>query len=108
MLEQMTEEISEWPRRGSGERIARPRCRHCEQRRCESRSATTRSRDWPRGNVASRGGTRLTASRPRVQFPASRRKTLFGETPNTTREDAYAPQTPRHCHHFGYFFWHLL
>ena len=32
-------------------------------------------------------------TRPRVQFPASRRKTLFGETPNTTREDAYAPQT---------------
>jgi hypothetical protein len=27
-----------------------------------------------------------------VQFPASRRKTLFGETPNTTRGDAYAPQ----------------
>jgi hypothetical protein len=27
-----------------------------------------------------------------VQFPASRRKTLFGETPNTTREDAYAPR----------------
>ena len=24
---------------------------------------------------------------------ASRRKTLFGETPNTTRGDAYAPQT---------------
>ena len=32
-------------------------------------------------------------TRPRVQFPASRRKTLFGETPNTTRGDAYAPQT---------------
>jgi hypothetical protein len=32
-------------------------------------------------------------TRPRVQFPASRRKTLFGETPNTTREDAYAPRT---------------
>ena len=30
----------------------------------------------------------------RVQFPASRRKTLFGETPNNTRGDAYAPQTP--------------
>ena len=28
-----------------------------------------------------------------MQFPASRRKTLFGETPNTTRGDAYAPQT---------------
>jgi IS30 family transposase len=27
-----------------------------------------------------------------VQFPASRRKTLFGETPNTTRGDAYAPR----------------
>jgi hypothetical protein len=32
-------------------------------------------------------------TRPRVQFPASRQETLFGETPNTTREDAYAPQT---------------
>ena len=48
-------------------------------------------------------------TRPRVQFPASRRKgllgeplrqplehlgkTVFGETPNTTREDAYAPRT---------------
>ena len=31
-------------------------------------------------------------TRPRVHFPASRRKTLFGETPNTTRGDAYAPQ----------------
>ena len=41
-------------------------------------------------------------TRPRVQFPASRRKTLFGEAPNTTRRDAYAPQTARHCHHFGY------
>ena len=30
-----------------------------------------------------------------MRFPASRRKTLFGETPNTTREDAYAPQTLR-------------
>jgi hypothetical protein len=30
-----------------------------------------------------------------MQFPASRRKTLFGETPNTTREDVYAPQTYR-------------
>jgi len=28
-----------------------------------------------------------------VQFPTSRRKTVFGETPNTTRGDAYAPQT---------------
>jgi hypothetical protein len=28
-----------------------------------------------------------------VQFPAARRKTLFGETPNTTRGGAYAPQT---------------
>ena len=63
----MPEEISKWPRRGSGER-----------------------------------------TRPRVQFPASRRKTLFGETPNNTRGDAYAPQTPRHCHHFGNFFWVLL
>jgi hypothetical protein len=34
-------------------------------------------------------------TRPRVQFPASRRKNLFGETPNTTRGDAYAPQTHR-------------
>jgi hypothetical protein len=32
-------------------------------------------------------------TRPRVQFPASRRKTVFGETPNTTRGHAYAPQT---------------
>jgi hypothetical protein len=32
-------------------------------------------------------------TRPRVQFPASRRKTLFGETPKTTGGDAYAPQT---------------
>jgi hypothetical protein len=30
-----------------------------------------------------------------VQFPASRRKTLFGETPNTTCGDAYAPQILR-------------
>ena len=35
----------------------------------------------------------------RVQFPASRRKTLFGETSNTRREDAYAPQTPRRSPH---------
>jgi hypothetical protein len=61
----------------SGERIARPRCR----------------------------GTRLTAARPRVQFPASRRKTLFGEhseprcgnvpltrTPNTTRGTRMLPR----------------
>jgi hypothetical protein len=34
-------------------------------------------------------------TRPRVQFPASRRKTLFGETPNNTRGDAYAPQSYR-------------
>ena len=34
-------------------------------------------------------------TRPRVHFPASRRKTLFGETPNTTREDAYAPRSFR-------------
>ena len=34
-------------------------------------------------------------TRPRVPFPASRRKTLFGETPNTTRGDAYAPQIGR-------------
>ena len=34
-------------------------------------------------------------TRPRVQFPASRRKTLVGETPNTTRGDAYAPGTTR-------------
>jgi len=47
-------------------------------------------------------------TRPRVQFPASRRQTLFGVTPNTTRGDAYAPQTPRHCHHFGNLFRHLL
>jgi hypothetical protein len=36
-------------------------------------------------------------TRPRVQFPASRRKTLFGETPNITRgtlRDAYAPHEP--------------
>jgi hypothetical protein len=32
-----------------------------------------------------------------VQFPASRRKTLFGETPNTTRGDAYAPRNLRRC-----------
>jgi len=25
-------------------------------------------------------------------------ETLWGETPNTTREDAYAPQTPRQRH----------
>jgi hypothetical protein len=31
-------------------------------------------------------------TRPRVPFPASRRKTLFGGTPNTTREDACTPQ----------------
>ena len=36
-------------------------------------------------------------TRPRPALPAaagaSRRKTLFGETPNNTRGDAYAPQT---------------
>jgi hypothetical protein len=47
-------------------------------------------------------------TRPRVQFPASRRKNLFGETPNTTRGDAYAPQTSRRSHHFGNFFRHFL
>jgi hypothetical protein len=35
-------------------------------------------------------------TRPRVQFPASRRKTLFGETPNTTRGDAYAKPRMRY------------
>jgi hypothetical protein len=30
-------------------------------------------------------------TRPRVQFPASRRKTLFGETPNTTRGTRMLP-----------------
>ncbi len=34
-------------------------------------------------------------TRPRVQFPASRRKTLFGETPNTTRGTRMLPGTPR-------------
>jgi hypothetical protein len=35
-------------------------------------------------------------TRPRVQFPASRRKTLFGETLRQLRdEDAHAPQTSR-------------
>jgi hypothetical protein len=34
-------------------------------------------------------------TRPRVKFPASRGKTLFGETPNSTRGDAYAPRTYR-------------
>ena len=34
---------------------------------------------------------------------AFRRKTLFGETPNATREDAYAPQTLRRRQHFGNF-----
>jgi hypothetical protein len=31
-------------------------------------------------------------TRPRVQFPASRRKTLFGETPNTTRGTRMLPR----------------
>jgi hypothetical protein len=70
---------------------------------------------------------------PRVQFPASRRKTLFGEhseprcrvtalrrgtrlsrggnvpltrTPNTTRADAYAPQMLAACWRLR-FFWFL-
>jgi hypothetical protein len=30
-------------------------------------------------------------TRPRVQFPASRRKTLFGETPDITRETRVLP-----------------
>jgi hypothetical protein len=34
-------------------------------------------------------------TRPRVIFQASRRKTVFGGTPNTTCEDAYAPQKTR-------------
>ena len=34
---------------------------------------------------------------------ASRRKTLFGETPNDTREDAYAPQILRRRQPFGNF-----
>ena len=39
---------------------------------------------------------RLGSTRPRVQFPASRRKTLFGETPNTTRETRMLPKpTPK-------------
>jgi hypothetical protein len=37
----------------------------------------------------------------RAQFPTSRRKPVFGETPNTTRGDAYAPQTHRRRQHFG-------
>ena len=37
----------------------------------------------PRGQAIGR--------RPRVQFPASRRKTLFGEAPNTTRGTRNAP-----------------
>ena len=43
---------------------------------------------------------------PRIQIywaltweRARRRKTLFGETSNTTREDAYAPQTPPRSPH---------
>ena len=44
----------------------------------------------------------------RVQLPASRRKPLFGETPNTTREDAYAPQTPCRYQHSGTLSYHLL
>ena len=31
-------------------------------------------------------------TRPRVQFPASRRKDLFGEPPNATRGTRYAPR----------------
>ena len=35
-------------------------------------------------------------TRPRpAAAGASRRKTLFGETPNTTRKDAYAPRSFR-------------
>ena len=47
-------------------------------------------------------------TRPRpAAAGASRRKTVFGETPNTTREDAYAPQKDRRRHHSDSF-WHLL
>jgi hypothetical protein len=55
--------------------------------------------------VSGRSGER---TRPRLQFPASRRKTLFSETPNTTREDAYAPRTLRRRQHFGNFLWESL
>ncbi len=41
-----------------------------------------------------RDGERIARPRWRHRFPAFRRKTLFGETPNTTREDAYAPRIP--------------
>jgi hypothetical protein len=40
---------------------------------------------------------------PACDFPASRRKALFGQAPNTTREDAHAPRTLRRCQHFGNF-----
>ena len=39
--------------------------------------------------AAYRSGER---TRPRVQFPASRRKTLFGETPNNTRGTRMLPR----------------
>ncbi|MGA7882020.1 MAG: hypothetical protein WCD63_14245, partial [Terrimicrobiaceae bacterium] len=42
-----------------------------------------------------RGGEKGPLPLLRVPFPASRRKTLFGETPNTTRGDAYAPRSLR-------------
>ncbi len=33
-------------------------------------------------------------TRPRVPFPASRRKAMFGETPNTTRGTRMLPNSP--------------
>ena len=52
------------------------------QSKCENKF-----RKWPQMRESEE------RTRPRVQFPASRRKTVFGETPNTTRGDAYAPQS---------------
>jgi hypothetical protein len=67
-----------------------------------------RARLWHLSEIISRKSRGATVSgrsgertRPRARFPASRRKTLFGETPNTTREDAYAPRTLRRRQHFG-------
>jgi hypothetical protein len=39
----------------------------------------------------------------RVQLSGVPPETLFGETPNNTREDAYAPQKLRRWQHFGNF-----
>ena len=49
-------------------------------------------REAPDGKVFTNLRSSGERTRPRVPFPASRRKTLFGETPKHHTRDAYAPQ----------------